>query len=151
MIIAYDEPGILYDDPRVTYDGVFTDASVWPAESTVSLGVQYGPNGVDFTGSAIAGNGAQIIAYRSDVQVSTPTLRITSRPKRQVQPQQEREPAVIRARAGRKNAYATSSVSGISVVTQPDSLNVTSSAGRLDALTSTDAIYVTTTTATTSV
>ena len=149
MIITYDEPGILYDDPRVTYDGVFTDASVWPGASDVRQGVQYGPNGVDFTGSAIAGNGAQIIAYRSDVQISTPKLRISSRPKRQVQPQQEREPAVIRARAGRKNAYVTSSVSGISVVTQPDSLNVTPSAGRLDA--STDAIYVTTTTATTSV
>ena len=79
MIITYDEPGISYDDPRVTYDGVFTDASVWPAESTVLLGVQYGPNGVDFTGSAIAGNGAQIIAYRSDVRVSTPKLRISSR------------------------------------------------------------------------
>ena len=150
MIITYDEPGILYDDPRVTYDGVFTDASVWPAESTVSLGVQYGPNGVDFTGSAIAGNGAQIIAYRSDVQVSIPKLHIASLKKHRTQPQ-EREPAVIRARAGRKNAYATSSVSGISVVTQPESLNITSSSDLLDAFTSTDVIYVTTTPATASV
>lgn len=79
MIITYDEPGITYDDPRVTYDGVFTDASVWPAESTVSLGVQYGPTGDDYTGSAISMGGAQIIAYRSDVRVSTPKLRISSR------------------------------------------------------------------------
>lgn len=117
MIITYDEPGITYDDPRVTYDGVFTDASVWPAESTVSLGVQYGPNGVDFTGSAIAGNGAQIIAYRSEVQVSTPTLCITSRPKRQVQPQREQAPA-IRARARSKYAYVTTLIRRTEVSTE---------------------------------
>lgn len=96
------------------------------------------------------GTGSTVIAYRSDVQVSTPKLHIAALKKHRTQPQERREPAVIRARAGRKNAYVTSSVSGISVFTgQPDSLNVTPSAGRLDA--STDAIYVTTTTATTSV
>ena len=79
MIITYDEPGITYDDPRVTYDGTFTDTSLWPGASDVRAGVQYGPNGVDFTGSAIAGNGATVIAYRSDVRVSTPKLRISSR------------------------------------------------------------------------
>ena len=88
MIITYDEPGILYDDQRVTYDGVFTDASVWPGASDVRQGVQYGPNGVDFTGSAIAGNGAQIIAYRSDVQVSIPKLHIASLKKHRTQPQE---------------------------------------------------------------
>ena len=161
MIITYDEPGILYDDPRVTYDGVFTDASVWPAESTVSLGVQYGPNGVDFTGSAIAGNGAQIIAYRSDVQVSTPTLRITSRPKRQVQPQQEQEPAMLRNKAtGNIYAFSDTTGAGLSVIMQrSEPLSVVASQRRSDVFTSiadrldafTDATYVTTTTATTSV
>ena len=73
MIIAYDEPGILYDDPRVTYDGVFTDASVWPAESTVSLGVQYGPNGVDFTGSAIAEGQSHTV--RQAIRYNEPSVR----------------------------------------------------------------------------
>lgn len=152
MLITYDEPGILYDDQRVSYDGVFTDASVWPAASDVLAGVQYGPTGLEFTGDAVSGSGGTVIAYRSDVQVSTPKLHIASLKKHRTQPQERQEPAVIRARAGRKNAYATSSVSGISVVTgQPESLNVTSSTGRLDALTSTDAIYVTTTPSTASV
>ena len=152
MLITYDEPGITYDDPRVTYDGVFTDTSSWPVASDVRSGVRYGPTGDDYTGSALAGSGGTVIAYRSDVQVSTPKLHIASLKKHRTQPQERQEPAVIRARAGRKNAYATSSVSGISVVTgQPESLNVTSSTGRLDALTSTDAIYVTTTPSTASV
>ena len=127
---------------------VFTDASVWPAESTVSLGVQYGPNGVDFTGSAIAGNGAQIIAYRSDVQVSTPVLRITSRPKRRVQPQQERDPAMLRNKAtGNTYAFSENTGAGLSVITQRnESLSVVGAQRRLDVFTSTDEIAVTTTT-----
>lgn len=125
MIITYDEPGITYDDHRVTYDGVFTDASVWPAESTVSLGVQYGPNGVDFTGSAIAGNGAQIIAYRSNVQMATPTLRATSREKRR-DSFQAREPTTLRAKPNsKKYVYATTSVPRIEASTEMNDVFVT--------------------------
>ena len=125
MIITYDEPGILYDDPRVTYDGVFADASVWPAESTVSLGVQYGPNGVDFTGSAIAGNGAQIIAYRSNVQMATPTLRATSREKRR-DSFQARKPTTLRAKPrSKKYVYATTCVKHAEVFTSTDEIYVT--------------------------
>ena len=82
MLITYDEPGILYDDQRVSYDGVFTDASVWPAASDVLAGVQYGPTGLEFTGDAVSGLGETAIAYRSEVQITTPTLRIVSRPLR---------------------------------------------------------------------
>lgn len=127
MIITYNEPGILYDDPRVTYDGTFLDASVWPAASDVRLGIQYGPNGVDFTGSAIAGNGAQIIAYRSDVQVSTPTLRIASRQKRRTQPQQEQDLAMLRSKSRSKYAYATTSTGRTDVFTEQNEVFVTTS------------------------
>ena len=125
MIITYDEPGILYDDPRVTYDGVFTDASVWPAESTVSLGVQYGPNGVDFTGSAIAGNGAQIIAYRSDVQITTPALRIMQRPKRETTRQKEQEQKTRRSSSESKYVYATTSKQRVELFTERNEVFVT--------------------------
>ena len=127
MIITYDEPGILYDDPRVTYDGVFTDASVWPAESTVSLGVQYGPNGVDFTGSAIAGNGAQIIAYRSDVQVSTPMLRISSQPKRsEVRKQKPNLTVKTKSQRSRHaSTYTMTSEARVDVVTAKETVSVT--------------------------
>lgn len=125
MIITYDEPGITYDDHRVTYDGVFTDASVWPAESTVSLGVQYGPNGVDFTGSAIAGNGAQIIAYRSDVQIKTPTLRIASRPKKSQKTNQDQGLQTIRPREQSKYLYSMTSVRRSDVFTEQNEVFVT--------------------------
>ena len=125
MIITYDEPGILYDDPRVTYDGVFTDASVWPDEGDVRQGVQYGPNGVDFTGSAIAGNGAQIIAYRSDVLVSTPTTRIALR---QLLRDMFQAPESMQLREkprSKKYVYATTCVKHAEVFTSTDEIYVT--------------------------
>ena len=93
------------------------------------------------------GTGATVIAYRSDVQVSTPVLRITSRPKRRVQPQQEREPAMLRNKAtGNTYAFSETTGAGLSVITQRnESLSVVGHQRRFDVFTATDEIDVTTT------
>jgi len=100
---------------------------IWPAPSDVMFGVHYGPTGDDFTGTAVLGNGTQIIAYRSDVHISTPTLRIALFPKNRTRPQQDRDPTSLRAKPKSKYVHATTVPLRTDVFTEQNEVFVTTS------------------------
>lgn len=71
------------------------------------------------------GTGSTVIAYRSNVQMATPTLRATSREKRR-DSFQAREPTTLRAKPNsKKYVYATTSVPRIEASTEMNDVFVT--------------------------
>ena len=107
---------------NATFDGVRVGLT-WPAPSEVLLGVQYGPTGSDFTGTAVAGGGATVFAQHMRVTTTTDRFTISQKPKRDVS--QAVESPVSQQGSKGKNAYVRTSIPQHTVQTSPDEIWVT--------------------------
>lgn len=104
---------------NATFDGVRVGLT-WPAPSEVLLGVQYGPTGSDFTGTAVAAGGEAIFVQHMRVTTTTDRFTISQKPKREASHAVERQ-ASQQGNKG-KNVYVSSPVPQYHVLTGPDEI-----------------------------
>ena len=104
---------------NATVEGVRVGLT-WPTPSEVLLGVQYGPTGADFTGTAVAGGGATVFAEHMVVTLTIDKMTVAQKPKREASGAVE--PRTAQQSSKGKNAFVCTATPTHYVLTSNDEI-----------------------------